>query len=243
MPHVESHPHGTRSRYARARCRCDACRRANTEYEKERQRARARGEWNGLVSAAPVRRHLEKLSQQGVGYRSAAAAASLSKTVVFKIVTGQRTRLRALSARALLAVDAGAAADHALIDARETMANVRWLLRHGLNRGEIAERMGNETPRLQIRSNRVIAATALRIARLRREVEAEIEASAGVVKVCSECGYSHRPADRQRKIARLVAEGVKSEDIVEAWPCFYPATAAGQRALYRDIAALREGGA
>lgn len=240
LPPAERFPHGTRARYTTG-CRCDRCRPANAAYERERLRARRRGEWNGFVDAAPVRAHLAKLSKAGVGYKSAADAASVARSVVGKILSGERTQLRAATARRLLEVDEGAAAGGAVIDGRTTQANIRWLLAQGMTRGEIAQAIGNARPALQIEDRRVLASTAAKIAKLRRELEDELSAYDGLAQVCVECGYSHAPEDRQRLVARMAS--LPPTDIMEAWPCFYRDDqvwrGAGYQRLMRDLAAIR----
>lgn len=57
LPPAERYPHGKRARYV-AGCRCDECRKANREYAKARERKQNKGEWNGLVPAGPVRKHI-----------------------------------------------------------------------------------------------------------------------------------------------------------------------------------------
>lgn len=241
MPPAERFPHGSRARYTTG-CRCDRCRVANAEYERERVRARRRGDWNGLVDAAAVRQHLAKLSAAGVGYKSAADAASVARSVVHLIVSGERRQLRVATARRLLEVDEHAAAGGAVIDGRRTWGNIRWLLAQGMTRGEIAQAIGNERAALQVREDRLLASTAARIARLRRELEQELSSYEGLAQVCVECGYSHAPEDRQRAIRHMA--GAETVDILEAWPCFYDrdgqgTSGSGYRLLMRDLAALR----
>lgn len=238
LPDPEHYPHGTRARYIGGHCRCTPCRAANTSYERDRDRARARGEHNGLVSAAPARLHLAALSRQGVGYKSAADAASVARSVVAKVVNGARSQIRARTSAALLAVDVGAAADGAVIDGAPTWKDVRWLLENGLTRGEISQRIGNQRAALQVRA-RVLATTAMRIAKLRREVEEELRLSEGMPEICAQCGYSHAPEDRQAIVRRMLP--LETSDIQEALPCFYGTgkNDAGYQRLMRDLRAIR----
>jgi hypothetical protein len=91
-------PHGHRLRYL-AGCRCFHCRRANSDYERERAAARAAGDWNGIVDAAPARRHILALSRRGVGRRMVAAASDVGLSVIADIRTGRKMRIRARTER------------------------------------------------------------------------------------------------------------------------------------------------
>lgn len=129
-------------------------------------RCRARLVWNGLVPAAGVRAHLKKLSRHGVGYKSVAAAADVSRTTLMEILAGRKHQLRAQAARRVLAVDRQAFAGGALVPARPTWVLVRRLLAEGFTKAEIARRLGRRTPALQIRRTFVTARTAANIERL-----------------------------------------------------------------------------
>lgn len=129
-------------------------------------RCRDRLVWNGLVDAARARAHLLALSRVGVGYKQVAAAADVSGTVVAKIRFGHRSKIRAATERAILAVDRDAVADHAIVPAGPTWKRIRWLLDEGFTRGRIArEALGVQRPALQIGRRRVLASTATKIER------------------------------------------------------------------------------
>ncbi len=158
-------PHGVRARYG-AGCRCLLCRAANSRYETKRLAARRRGEWNGIVSAAPVRRHLLKLGRLGVGYKQAATTADVSRTVTAGILFGRRTQCRAETARRLLAVDRGCIADRALVDAKPTWRLIERLLKfHFQTKKELAQALGYAES-LQLYKSRVTARNAQRVWRL-----------------------------------------------------------------------------
>lgn len=178
LPHAEHFqqmPCGTRAKYVAGGCRCMLCRAAASRYETERAARRKAGEWNGLVDAAPARQHLLRLSRQGVGYKSAAAAADVGKTTVFRVLNGTKTRLRAMSAKRILAVDREAVADHALIPAGPTWRLVHELLEEGFTKTELARRLGSrsKTPSLQLRRDVITAANASKVERLYSQVMAE----------------------------------------------------------------------
>jgi len=232
LPPGDHYAHGTRARYV-AGCRCGACRRANTAYEKERASARARGDWNGLVDAGPVRAHLRALSREGVGYKSVAAATDVAPSTLTKILAGERRFIRQVAARRVLAVDVGAAADHACIDARPTWRLIRDMLRLGLTRGEIAQRLGRKRAALQIGKRLVFARTALEVRRLHERVACEFAEERALARICTECGSSHAPEDRQAVVRRMLP--CSAEDLREAHPCWWAGGAAGDRMLWRDL--------
>jgi hypothetical protein len=142
-------PHGDRIRY-RAGCRCTECRRANTQYEIARAAARRAGDWNGIVSAEKARAHIEQLSLAGVGYRQVADASGVPISIVQGIKRGNRTRCRALTERAILAVTPQATADGALVDARPTWKLLNELVRTGYTKSKLAAELGLQAPALQI---------------------------------------------------------------------------------------------
>lgn len=130
-------------------------------------RCRARLVWNGLVPADKVRRHLKKLSRQGVGYKSVAIAADVGKTVLADILFHGKPQLRAQAARRILAVDRDAVADHALVNAGPTWRRLNRLLSEGFTKTELARRLGSHarTPALQVRGRYILAKTAARVER------------------------------------------------------------------------------
>lgn len=162
-------PHGIRLRY-RAGCRCLKCRMANSNYETMRSRARKAGDWNGIVDAEPARLHLRKLSRAGVGYKTAADAASVARTIALGILSGRRPRARARTVRRLCAVTNACRADAAMVSARRTWRFIGLLLEEGFTRAELARRMGYRSPALQFRKHRVLVRTAAKVERLYRRL-------------------------------------------------------------------------
>ena len=159
-------PHGVRLRYL-AGCRCLKCRMANSNYETTRARARKAGDWNGLVDAGPARRHLAKLSRAGVGYKTVADAASVARSVVAKIRTGERTQVRARTARRLLGVTPDARADSSHVPAGPTWRLIRQLQEEGFTKTRIAQELGVGRA-IQFRRTHVLARTALAVEKLWR---------------------------------------------------------------------------
>ena len=229
LPDPESHPHGTRARYVALKCRCDACRAANTAYY---HTVKARGR---LVQVARARRHLAALSARGVGYKAVAAASDVAKGLLRGIMTGKRAHIREETERRILAVDRGAAADHAIVDGRRTHRAIAQMLGRGLTKTEIAQRLGYQAPALQIKP-RVIARTEARVLRLLAEVRRELAADRLVPRICPSCGLSHARVDRLRVVARMLP--VSLAEVHVAWPCLYENTNTGHVRFLRDRRAL-----
>lgn len=125
-----------------------------------------------LVPADRVRAHLIELSDLGVGRRAVSAACDVAPALLRALRIGRRTRLRLSTEQRILAVDAGAAADRALIPAAETHARVARLVdEHGYTRAEIARRLGRRSRYLKLGRERVTARVAHRIARLLADAE------------------------------------------------------------------------
>lgn len=162
-------PHGTRLRYLGG-CRCVPCRAANSRYQTERSALRRAGEWNGIVDAAPAAANIFLLSRQGVGYKSVADAAGVSRSIVAKIRSGERKHIRAATARRILAVTADARADASTVPAGPTWRRVRLLLEEGYTKARLARELGAQTPALQLGRRRVLAITAVRVERLYRKL-------------------------------------------------------------------------
>ena len=161
--------HGERLRYM-AGCRCLKCRMANSNYETGRAAARRRGEWNGLVDAALARAHLLKLRRKGIGYKTAADAASVARSTVAKILSGERKRMRAQALKRILAVTPAARADSSCVPAARTWRLIEELLEEGFSKAALArEILGNPKARaLQIRRRFVLARTQAAVERVWR---------------------------------------------------------------------------
>jgi hypothetical protein len=166
---IAKHPHGVRVRYSLG-CRCDLCRGANRDYERARGRARRKGDWNGLVFANKARHHLLMLSRVGVGRRTVTDISGVSNTIIYKIKSGQRKKIRARTEKAILAVtpDAGAY-DGTLVDPGdllERLDSLRKLM--GWTKKELARRFGYKGNAVQFRKYRVRMRTVAKITRFIR---------------------------------------------------------------------------
>jgi hypothetical protein len=87
-----NHVHGTHACYVLDRCRCRPCARANADYEKHRARRHAYGRFDTYTDAQPVREHVQRLMEAGVGLKRIATLAGVSQSALGKLIYGTTTR-------------------------------------------------------------------------------------------------------------------------------------------------------
>lgn len=141
----EAWTHGDRRTYQRG-CRCLPCCAANAQYAAAR---RAGDPAPDLVSATQARAHLFSLHSSGVGARQAARLAGLSEREIWDIRSGRRTAIELDTERRILAVQPTPAPGQRISGWR-TWRRLDALEREGFTKGELARRLGNKTPKLQI---------------------------------------------------------------------------------------------
>lgn len=126
-----------------------------------------------LVSAAEAQAHLLALRAAGVGTRAVAAAAGVARGTVRDVLAGRSGRIRAVTSRRLLAVEAADVTANRLVDAGPTRALLDVLVGRGYPMTWIAEQLGapGSPSRLQIGRRKVRARTAQAVAELARRVE------------------------------------------------------------------------
>lgn len=173
--------HGDRLRYLGG-CRCDACRAANSAYERSRQLARAAGDWNGIVSAARARKHLQNLARRGVGRRSVQAATDIADTILSEIRSGKRTQIRARTEKKILAVTTAVLGDAVLVPAGSTWALIGELQAAGFTKGYLALQLGRKTPALQLNKQFVTLRNKAAVERLHARLMASDEVLVDSVK-------------------------------------------------------------
>lgn len=149
---------------------CPAQRRLRVDSAGVCSDCRYRAGWNGLVDAKPARDHIRALSRQGVGYRTVADAAKVNTSTVRQVMTGEKTRIRRSTREAILSVDEGARADHALIPAGETQRILRELAPEFMTKKNLAQALGYRSYGIPS-AKRITARNAHRIQRLARRVE------------------------------------------------------------------------
>jgi hypothetical protein len=105
------HEHGTEGRYARDGCRCLPCRSAHERYRAAHPAVAVHGRWLAFADAGPVRAHVHDLMRGGLSWQAVAHRAGLSRATVKTLIFGRNgapvVRVRARTARLLLAVEAG----------------------------------------------------------------------------------------------------------------------------------------
>lgn len=163
--------HGDRLKYM-AGCRCADCRRANTQYEKTRAAARKAGDWNGIVPASRARLHMLKLSRQGVGRRAVQAVTDIADSILHRIRTGTKPRIRARTERLILAVTKEMASDRALVPAASTWKLISRLVQKGYTEAQIAKLLGYVNSVLQFGKDQITVRNAYEVRRLYEQCEA-----------------------------------------------------------------------
>lgn len=171
------HRHGTRVAYVADRCRCDDCRQANRADAAARRRAIAYGRWQPYVDAAPVRQHIEQLRAAGLGINRIVALSGVGSGTVRQLVYGDRTgrpshRVRAATARAVLAVPLDRPAGGALVPAAGARRLVTDLEEAGYTRQDLAAHLGRSSGSLtrSLTGRRITAATLDAIEDLHRHL-------------------------------------------------------------------------
>lgn len=171
-------PHGTHAKYAVERCRCDPCRAAQRTYNRNRLRAIARPDvvWCPYVDAGPAREHVAWLAGCGVGLKTLARISGLSHGTLSKLVYGgpgdrpPSRRVRPTTAQKILGVMPNMATGAQKVPADPTWRLLDDLIGRGWARAELARRLGNQGPGLQINRTTVRASTARAVERLHVEL-------------------------------------------------------------------------
>lgn len=192
----------------------------------------------GQIPAEPVRKHLAKLSRQGIGYKSVAAASDVGETVLMRVMHGKAT-IRGDLAYRVLQVDKTAASDRSVISAKATWKMINELIEYGMTKTEIASQLGFKGHALQIRKDRVLAKTEHRVKKLYDSIMPEIRKGEGI---CPDCGLSHKPADRVALLKKMLP--TTGRLVKRRYPCFYGSgstkdNTSGNRMLWRDLSQAR----
>jgi integrase len=170
------HEHGTRAAYLSDRCRCQRCTTANARSEAARRRAICYGRWEPLVPAEPIRVHLNRLANVGIGLRHLAKLTGTSYATLSRLVWGEpcrdrppTSRLRADTARRILAVQPTTRrAAGARIDATGTRRRLQALVALGWTPAQLARHLDRTTASLRgtMARTRVTVATAEQVREL-----------------------------------------------------------------------------
>jgi len=176
------HVHGTRTAYVLDKCRCRPCTDASAKDQAARTRLQAYGRYDsGRVDAQPVREHITKLMDYGIGLKRIAVFAGVSNATLGKILYGDKTRNMPPRARCEKHVADGVLAvrpslEHlgktVSVDSTGTCRRIQGLVAIGWSQSRIGERLGMSPGNFNrtIKSPRVQADTARRIKALYDEL-------------------------------------------------------------------------
>jgi hypothetical protein len=168
----EGRPHGTRIKYMGG-CRCSLCRAANTQYQIGRDKAKKEGDWNGVVSAADARQHIEQLATQNVGRRAISAATDIGQSVLLEIKSGTRPFIRARTSRKILAVTVDCRSDGALVPATRLWKCLNELIAAGYTKTALATELGRKARAIQFRKDWVTVKSEAAVSKLHRRLLGE----------------------------------------------------------------------
>jgi hypothetical protein len=164
-------PCGTRLRYLGG-CHCALCRAANTAYATQRARAVKNGEWNGLVPSSRAQMHLLKLSAKGVGRRAVQASTDIGASIIQKIYSGEKKKIRAMTEKKILRVTIEQASPASLVSAKSSWKLLNVLLSKGYTKTQLANFLGGKSLALQVSHDKILLRTEARIKKLFARCEA-----------------------------------------------------------------------
>ena len=160
--------------------------------------------WNGLVLAKPARLHILDLGLKGIGYKAVAEAAKVAYSVVAKIRSRERKRIRASTLEAILAVPDTITNDASLVQAGPTSMLIHDLIHKAkMPPMRISRALGSTNNGLQIlKRDKVTAKTQLKVEKLHRKVFAELEADPGMPE-----------KDAQKLVKAVLEEGISRSEL------------------------------
>lgn len=143
--------------------------------------------WNGTVSPARARWHLRGLRTHGVGLRAAAEASGVALSVLRGVMHSDDA-IRAGTERKILAIDRGAAADHALIPSGPSRQLLEKLQRKGFTKLQLGRLLDPSGHSVQYAARPLISVrSAHKIERLWAKAQAgKIAPDPGVVEARAE---------------------------------------------------------
>ncbi|MFE3126750.1 hypothetical protein ACFXHD_25380 [Streptomyces hydrogenans] len=167
---MSDRPHGY-ARYKLDGCHCYTCAWAVSEYTHQRETAVKAGTWQPYVPAAPVREHIRRLQECGMGLRAIATAADVDRKRLQGIITGRPDRstgpqekVRPHIAIAVLRVEPtlDTLAPRALVTSTGTHRRLQALMAAGWPKSHLADRMGWTYTNLSalLKNERVMVQTA-----------------------------------------------------------------------------------
>lgn len=152
----DGHKHATASTcFIQHQCRCAPCVQAHNARERNRSKQKAYGRFDtGLVDADPVREHVLKLGEFGIGYKRVSQLAGVSTTAVRSLIWGRQDpgprygeipkRVAREKAEKILAVEISIdnLGSRQSVPARGTHRRVQALVARGWSISKIGRRLG-----------------------------------------------------------------------------------------------------
>jgi hypothetical protein len=136
---------------------------------------------------------LAELSELGVGRHAVADASSVSGSILWSIIKGEKKNIRSRTERAILAVTVAQAADHALIDAGETWKLIDELLADGYSKSILARNLGYKGHGLQLNRHKVTARNAYEVRRVYEQLrKVDARRSARLLDELAAEGFTRR---------------------------------------------------
>lgn len=168
VPHTGSREPGYAA-YKLDGCRCSVCRAAASSYNRTVAMRTTAGTWQPYVDAGPVRKHVLALRASGIGRRRLEDLSGVPEQTIQQLIVGKPgkqppKKVRAETARRLLAVRCAEPADHMPVDATGFLRRMRSLIALGFPGSFLAGRFEMTTANFWSRLERsqVLAVTARR---------------------------------------------------------------------------------
>jgi len=132
--------------------------------------------WNGLVSARAAQKHLLRMRRKGIGYKTIADAAGVSRSLCQELVTGKVKQVRVQTERRILATDEGARTEGCRVPAETTKRLIGQILARGFTQTWVSRQLGCQvyvfSKRAWAHRKTVKTVTAVKVEKLWRRVKA-----------------------------------------------------------------------
>lgn len=170
---------GTYAKYKLEGCRCYPCAAQVSNYNMRRKRAIAYGTWRPFMDAGPVREHVLRLQECGMGTRRIAELAGVNRKLVENLLRGKpgkppTRRVRTENALRILALEPTPdnVAPSTLVNSAGTVRRLRALVTGGWSQSKLASRLGMTPSNFTtlMASQQVTAAKARKISSLYEEL-------------------------------------------------------------------------
>lgn len=171
------HPHGNPNRYRHGGCRCTPCRDANTRHMTRYRMRVSSGSHQPDVDADPVRQHVQRLRDSGLGTARVAELAGVGHETVRALLAGRPSvglpptkKMRPATAAKILAVRYGQLPQEGWVPGVGTRRRLRALSAMGWPLTLLEDRLGVARTCVQ----RMTAASGARVSAARARAVAEL---------------------------------------------------------------------